>query len=285
MSTHIPSCCCATRLAFANRQHCPSHVASGGRHLSIPNRYLNVRVAAISCAWTHLKPRCEANLQPQPNPSSKHKTILDNGTADNRQPILTRDPKLTPDHIVSHHRKPVRQPRQCHICVCVVANPASTSTITDQPTDRSPGKEKGDMKMKSWRNSNNHLRLSSTTYVVRRPTTFSIASTNGYQKGSFVFSLFAKVKDYKGLHYVSFYQTLSTILEDSDFLSTTSTRKITGSSLKSLHPSQIYPPRRLYFANTDQQSLTLKRPKTYSLFLTKRFSIPQTVRTKQLQKS
>jgi hypothetical protein len=118
MSTHIPSCCYATRLAFANRQHCPSHVDSGGRHLSIPTLYLNVRVTAISRASTHLKPRCEANLHSQLNPSSKHKKVLDNGTAGNRQPILTRDPMLTADHIVSRHRKPVRQPRQYHMRVC-----------------------------------------------------------------------------------------------------------------------------------------------------------------------
>lgn len=119
---------------------------------------------------------------------------------------------LTADHIVSRHRKPVRQPRQYHMCVCC-SQPRfdQHNNRHNLQTDHRQERQKGtSIKVQSWRSSNNHLRLSSTTYVVRRPTTFSMASTIGHQKGSFFLFPFCEVKDYKGLCYVSFYQTLST---------------------------------------------------------------------------
>lgn len=99
--------------------------------------------------------------------------------------------------------------------MCVVANPASTSTITDT-TYRQIIARKG---KRGHPSRCNHGEVVTTIisdyhqlhiYVVRRPTTFSMASTIGHQKGSFFLFPFCEVKDYKGLCYVSFYQTLST---------------------------------------------------------------------------
>ena len=149
---------------------------------------------------------------------------------------------LTADHIVSRHRKPVRQPRQYHVCACC-SQPRfdQHNNRHNLQTDHRQERQKGtSIKVQSWRSSNNnHLRLSSTTYICceKADNVFDGLHNRSPERKFFSFSFLRSQRLQRSV-LCKFLPNTLYILEDcDDFRSTTSTTKITSSSFKNLHPS------------------------------------------------